>query len=118
MADFEIDVREVRDNLVNMQERSHAAIMMIAKQGANEFENFAKQNRPWTDRTGRARQSLKGYTEEERNGVKVVIAHGVDYGYSLEMEHEQRYAICWPTVQAIGARVISSFRDLLRMISR
>lgn len=116
MSNMTVDISEVYTNMMRVRDDAEIAIQMKAKEGADLFQNYAKQNRPWTDRTGRARQGLTGYVETERDGVKIVIAHGVDYGVSLENEHEQRYAICWPTVQAMSQRVLASLNGLIERL--
>ena len=37
--------------LSNVETKSQAAFRMFATEGAKKFENYAKQNRLWTDRT-------------------------------------------------------------------
>lgn len=96
--------------------KTQAAVRMYAMQGAQKFENYAKINRQWTDRTGRARQSLKGYIETTPNVTYINIAHGVYYGIYLELCNERKYAILQKTVDANAQEVLQGFEELLNYI--
>lgn len=112
------DDKKLKKKLENMEDRSGVAILMYAEEGAKKFENYAKANRPWTDRTGHARQRLHGYVEQSLSKVRVGVAHGVDYGVYLEYAHEQRFAILWKTVQALSSKVLQGYEDLLKEITK
>lgn len=101
MADrsVKVDTSELSDNLEKLLERSEVSVNMYCNEVAKSMENFAKRNRPWTDRTGRARQTLNGFVNITSSLIQVCIAHGVTYGIDLETKHEKRYAILMPTVQ-------------------
>ena len=87
---------------------------MYAQEGAKKFENYAKKNRPWTDRTGHARQRLTGWVETMKDRIRIHIGHGVDYGIYLELAHEKRYAILQQTVNACSKEVLNGFGKLTR----
>ena len=82
MPNFEWDINV--DNLLNgiaaVDKKAQAAVEMYAKHQAKNLESYAKKNAPWTDRTGMARKSLNATTEEIDNGIRITLAHGVDYG--------------------------------------
>lgn len=89
-------------------------VLMLANECAKEGENYAKAYRPWTDRTGHARQRLTGHIEQSgKDIVKICVSHGVDYGESLEYEHEERYAILRPTINALKNKWLQKFETLL-----
>lgn len=116
MTGIKFDFDDLLSNLENMETKSQVAIRMYAQEGAKKFENYAKRNRPWTDRTGRARQMLIGWVEVLSDRVKVIIGHGVSYGVYLELCHEKRYAILQPTVNALSKEVLEGYRNLMRYI--
>lgn len=116
MAGIRIDISELLRNLENMETKSQTAIRMYAQEGAKKFENYAKRNRPWVDRTGHARQRLIGWVETLVDRVRIYIGHGVDYGVYLELCHEKRFAILQPTVNAMSGEVLEGYKDLLRYI--
>lgn len=104
-------------NMRSFKNKAEAAIQLLAENGAQKMERYAKENRPWKDRTGSARQRLKGSWEKISDGYKIAIAHGVDYGVWLEFAHERRYAILMPTVQKVGyGEIVPAFKNLISKI--
>lgn len=89
------------------------AIRMYAETQAKNLEGYAKEHRPWTDRTGDARKRLTGYVSEIPNGYRINLAHGVDYGVWLELAMEKRFAILEPTVRLQGGEVLRGLSNLL-----
>lgn len=114
MATIRIDSKQLLKRLENAETKSQIAIRMFAQEGAKKFEIYAKINRPWTDRTGHARQRLVGWVETFSDKVRIHIGHGVDYGVYLELCNEKRYAILQPTVNACSKEVIQGFSKLMR----
>ena len=60
-----------------------------------------------------ARKSLNATTEKRDNGIRITLAHGVDYGLWLELAHEKRFAIVKPTIELRGNEVLKGYADLL-----
>lgn len=116
MTGFKIDVSKLLSNLENAETKSQVAIRMFAQEGAKKFENYAKANRKWTDRTGHARQRLTGWVEVLTNKVRIHIGHGVNYGVYLELCHEKRYAILQQTVNVMSHEVLEGYEELLKHI--
>ena len=114
MAGIKVDASKLLANLENAETKSQLAIRMFAQEGAKKFENYAKINRPWTDRTGHARQRLVGWVETFSDKVRIHIGHGVDYGVYLELCNEKRYAILQPTVNACSKEIVQGFSKLMR----
>lgn len=114
MAGIRMDISKLLLNLESAETKSQVAIRMFAQEGAKKFENYAKMNRPWIDRTGHARQRLKGWAEIFKDKVRIYIGHGVDYGVYLELCHEKRYAILQPTLNALSKEVIDGYKVLMR----
>ena len=79
---------------------------------AVEAEQYAKANAPWTDRTGEARKTLKGYVIDEEQAVGFGIAHRKEYGKQLETARDGKYAILKPTIENLR----KGFLDTARLI--
>lgn len=73
---------------------------------ADEIQDYAQSNAPWTDRTGEARQGLE--TEVYRRGTTLVLElyHTVDYGIWLETIQSGTFAIIMPTLEAYSDQVM------------
>ena len=116
MTGIRLDASKLINNLQSADTKSQIAIKMFANEGAKKFQNYAKNNRPWTDRTGHARQRLVGWVETLSNKTRIYIGHGVDYGVYLELCHEKRYAILQKTVNANSGEVLEGYKKLLGYI--
>ena len=110
---FKFDINDMLHGLSEFSSKADAAIWQYVQTAALSMQNYAKQNRPWTDRTGAARQRLTGTGYAVPTGYQIRLAHGVNYGIWLELAHEKRYAIIEPTIQAKGPDVIDGFKNLI-----
>lgn len=78
-------------------------VYQIARRRAPEIEAWMKDNAPWTDRTGNARQTLTAEAEEvSLDMVSIILAHGMDYGIWLELAHGGAWAIIGPALDHWG----------------
>ena len=118
-ANFKIDASKLLSRLESTETRSMAAIRMFAETGATKLESAAKENARWQDRTGHARQRLKGDALPVAKGYKLRLAHGVDYGKWLELAHERRFAIIEETIEYVGTfEIMPGFKKLLNRLGR
>lgn len=114
MSNFKFDASDLVNSINSYSAKAEAAVKMYADNSALKFQNYARKNRKWVDRTGHARQRLTGYTGQYSSGIRIYIAHGVDYGVYLEKAHEEKYAILDETVTKVGAEeVMPGFNHLL-----
>lgn len=116
MSDFRLDATDLQNSLRIFEERASDAMFMYCETAASDLEGYMKRNRPWTDRTGQARQRLKGTAEKVDDKFRIALSHGVDYGIWLELAHEKRYAVLEPTVRLQGPEVVRGFRGLLESL--
>lgn len=99
-------------------------VRAIANRYAPEIENWLRDNAPWTDRTGNARQSLHVAVTELANGyVELVLAHGVEYGWYLEginpatmtpMANAGEWAVIDPALDVYGPVIWARVVELVR----
>lgn len=115
MAELVYDVdRFVRDCHI-YRSKFETAVVTLAEIAATKMEAYAKANRPWTDRTGNARQNLKGSAAwVTKDQVMIVVAHHMDYGFWLELAHQRKYKIL---EQSIEENAEELFRALRRLVS-
>lgn len=114
MSSFKLDVTQVVKGLTRLDPRENRALQMYVETVASDFEGYAKENRPWTDRTSRARQGLTGYVKRTDKGYRIILAHTVDYGIWLELVNEKRFAILEPTVRLKGPEAVQGLSHLLK----
>lgn len=111
---LEFDLSGLVNGLASFDNRFEQMVVARAETSAQRLEAYAKQNRPWTDRTGQARQRLNCRVSRTGRGqFTLTLAHGVSYGADLEFLHDKRYAIIFPTLETQGPKVIQAFAGLL-----
>jgi hypothetical protein len=108
-----IDSKGLKEGLERLSSKSDIAVKAYLNTAERKLENYAKQNAPWTDRSGRARLGLNSYTEKTPFGYRLIIAHGVDYGIWLELAHEKKYAILNKTIQQNTNDIMKGFTKLI-----
>lgn len=107
---------DIRDALGGLQRAGGVVLDGVESYGktaAASMERYAKANRPWTDRTGNARRTLEGRCERGSGGrtYTVGIVGHMPYSVYLELAHGQKYAVLYPTVNALSAEILRGWAD-------
>ena len=103
---FKFDANNLIKGLAEREIKTRAALGLYADTVAKKMETHAKSNKPWVDRTGRAKQSLNSSWKWVGDVARVELSHGVYYGIYLELCNEKRYAIIKPTIYTISPQAI------------
>lgn len=112
--EFKVDIDDILDGLDDVDEKVMAALELYGETVALKAEGKSKSEAKWTDRTGAARQSLKGTSNRNHNNVRVTLSHNVFYGIYLEYCNGGKYAIVEPTIDAISGEAIEGLKNLLK----
>lgn len=114
---FDYDQSKLSNNINKFSLKLGAAVLMYANTKATQLEALMKRNRPWKDRTGMAKASLRTVvTQPDQNTIRITLAHGVSYGIWLELAHEKRWAIVKPTLEKEAPNVVDGLQDLMSKI--
>lgn len=116
---FQLDYGKstLKKNLDKMSVKLGAVILMYAATKASEIQEKMKLNRPWTDRTGLAKATLRAkVSQPNKDTVRITLSHGVDYGIWLELAHGKNYAIIAPTVREEGPRIVEDLNNLMQKL--
>jgi len=73
---------------------------------AREVEAYAKENAPWEDQTGDARDGLTAQAKFSFTKYTIWLYHTVDYGIWLEIRWDGKFAIIMPTIEAMGPELM------------
>lgn len=112
-----IDMSGIKAKLQRMPAEIEMATIAYGETVSADLQGQAQRNRPWHDRTGQARQRLRGYVERPNNHtVRINLAHGVDYGEKLEFGYEKKYAIIQPTLQRNAPKVVSGWWKMVKKL--
>lgn len=114
---FDYDKSKLGKNMEKFSLKLGAAVLMYANTKAVQLEASMKRNRPWTDRTGMAKATLRTVvTQPDQNKIRITLAHGVSYGIWLELAHEKKWAIVNPTLEKEAPNVVDGLQDLMSKI--
>ena len=111
---FKFDANSLIKGLAEREIKTRAALGLYADTVAKKMETHAKSNKPWVDRTGRAKQSLNSSWKWVGDVARVELSHGVYYGIYLELCNEKRYAIIKPTIDIISPQAIRGLNKILK----
>lgn len=115
---FRFDAEKLLESLVSLPDKTDQALEMYAATSAIKLQTSAQEKARWTDRTGAARQRLKGDHYRVATGYRLRLAHGVDYGVWLELAHEKRFAIIAETVRDVGTfEIMPGLAKLIERLS-
>ena len=106
------DFGEIYQSLDALPQKVQQAVMAYGRTAASKIEAKAKEDRPWTDRTAQARDRLHGDCIRIDTGIRIFLAHGVEYGVYLEFANEKRYAVIYPTLQQEAPGVMYGLQGL------
>lgn len=111
---FKFDANNLIKGIAEREIKTRAALGLYADTVAKKMETHAKSNKPWVDRTGRAKQSLNSSWKWVGDVARVELSHGVYYGVYLEFCNEKKYAIIKPTIDVISPQAIRGLNKILK----
>ena len=113
-----IDTDELNAGLAGFGQN---ALLRVASEGeacASRMEEYAKANRPWHDRTGNARRTLRGvcgFSDAAGNASGNVFTVGVEgnmpYSVYLELGFDGRFSVLVPTVHWAASDFLRGVAD-------
>ena len=106
------DFTEIISHLNALPDRLEKALLKYGDTTAQKIHAQAVKDRPWTDRTAHARQRLHGECKRIDTGIRILLAHGVEYGVYLELAHEKQYAIIYPTLLKEAPKAMQGLQGL------
>lgn len=95
-CEVEIDFAGIRGLVEDTQSDYRELAIIIVQQWADEVTAWMKENRPWSDDTTNARQSLGVVTEFQNEVITLILTGGVFYQKYLELLHGGRFRILQP----------------------
>lgn len=116
--DSGIEDSDLNKNLNLLATKMAAGTVMYAQQFATDIRQYAKHNRPWTDRTGMAKATLNTTVTYGGDHIRITLSHGVFYGKYLEWCNGQKYAIIKPTLERYEKIVMRKFQQFFDTLGR
>ena len=87
-------------------------LLVFTKGFARRVEEYAKENAPWVDRTGGARDGLRAIGEQRLVTYSITLFHTIEYGLWLEVRWDGKYAIIVPTIEHMGPELMAELAAL------
>lgn len=113
-----IDISRAVCGMSEYQKKVTYAVESYGRTSANRMAQYARQNRPWTDRTRHARRGLMPIAEWAGSKFKSGIRHSVSYGIYLEnriFSRKGRLSILKPTLDKLAPEI---YRGLGKILDR
>lgn len=111
---FGFDPSKVIGNMAAIKRRSMFAAEVVAQNAAAKLEAEAKRDAPWTDRTGLARQTIRGASGWEGGKLRTGVTGNMEYSPYLEFAREGRDAVLYPTVERNHDGIMEQYRKVVR----
>lgn len=107
---------ELLPRLTGYSEDLSDAVLELADYLVAKMASYARVHALWTDRTGAARQGLRGFAIRQAAEVILYLVTSVGYGVHLELGtiYMAPRPIIMPTLQAHGAEIMRAYRALVR----
>lgn len=99
--------------LERYSQKVDAAVTGVCQYYSQQGAAYAKENKPWQDRTHDARNFLHGYVVKE-GMISARISHGVLYGIHLEKRNSGRYAILPSVKRRYQAEFLDSVKKAVK----
>lgn len=115
ITQFKMNMFPLKSGIEQLGVKTKVALLMYMSTKAAELEGKMKANRPWTDRTGMAKQTLTvRVSQQSPTRLRITCAHGVDYGIWLELAHEKNYAIVAPTIREEAPKLVERLGSIMQ----
>lgn len=116
---FNIDYSQssLNHNLDKLSVKMGAMLLMYASTKASKIQAEMQRTRPWRDRTGMAKATLRAVVSQPNDKtIRITLAHGVSYGIWLELAHQKQYAIIGPTIQQESPKIVTDLQGIMNRI--
>lgn len=111
---IKFDETQMLNKMDNLITKTGTAILMYAGTKAAQLESQMKVKRPWTDRTGMAKATLRArVSQPDTHTIRITLSHGVSYGIWLELAHEKNWAILAPTLENEAPKIVKGLGKII-----
>lgn len=116
------ELQDLVDRLGNYDKKCSTAFSLYGGIVKKDLENKAKKGAKWENRSGEARRSIKGRYRNYGDKFEISLEgyaekeDGEDYFQYLELYHNKKNAILYPTIEENADEVLDGFIDVLSKI--
>lgn len=103
--------------LQGISPRIKKALLADARNVSKQMETWAKNNAPWTDRTGLARANLKAHVSfDNTDTLMMSLSHHMYYGVFLELCNAGKYAILESAINQYAPVLIDDLHHIIASV--
>lgn len=110
---MKFDMSDMVRKMDEHKNKLHKAVVLYGETAGLKLEAEAKEEAPWNDRTGNARNSLKGGADPYPDGVKIYLSGNMEYSKYLELGFDREYAIIEDTVSGNTEDILKGLSKIL-----
>lgn len=110
---YRVDITSLVSGMADAKLKTMFALETYGKAAAAKLEARAKQDAPWKNRTGLARQTMMGVSDWAASVYRIGIAGNMNYSPYLELARDKQYAVLWPTINNMQAEILRGMRNLI-----
>lgn len=113
MSGLKFDFGGLVKGISELDEKATRATNLYAETAGQKMIGEAKRNAKWKDRTGNSRQTMDVNIVKAPNNVTIQLRGNTPHFKYLELCHEKKNAILWPTIQANAGTVIKGWAKVI-----
>lgn len=110
---MKFDMSDMIKKMAGHEDKLQKAIVLYGETAGLKLEAQAKEEAPWTDRTGNARNSIKGGADPTKNGATIFLSGNMSYSKYLEVMQDGAYAILEDTVNDNAKDILKGLDKIL-----
>lgn len=114
MSGIKFDATKLLKGLSDMELKAEKATQVYAEAAASKMINDAKKNANWIDRTGNSRQTMDYEVTRKGQITEIKLRGNTPHFKYLELAHEKKHAILWPTVQRWSGQVLKGWAKVIK----
>ncbi len=113
MGSLSFNLDDVFKKMNEINTKVDKASQLYAETSGKKMEADMKKNKPWEDKTGLTKQGLNAKIVKTPSGRDIMLSSPTNQFKYLELAHEKKYAIAWPTVQKWKGEVLSGWANVI-----
>ena len=117
MGGLRFDASRLSAALNKIEQRHVYGVQSYGHAVGTRMVQYAKRNRPWTDRTHAAKNRIDSTQEYKGSKLRVNLHGRMFYHIFLEFvdfRHKGRLSIFWPTISAIAPEALEGWAEVVR----
>lgn len=114
MSGLKFDASNLLNGLAELDQKVIMATKLYGNAAGEKMVSDAKKNAPWIDRTGLSRQTIDKSVSNGINSITIELRGNTPHFKYLELCHEKKNAILWPTIQKFQGEILNGWIKVIQ----